>query len=292
MSGTASHTMKGENIKMRFSDFYIRWVQIAKKAVGRLRRRLVKLPEIAVIRTINRTVRFEHEFLRYLDEDDFRAMLTESYDITLCSYLRRNLTPGDIFIDVGANVGYISAVAASCVGVSGEVHGFEPLMECYARLQKLCQLNPNFKFAFNNVALGETEGFLPIRFNLQGDSRNATVVPGKPGAETRQIPVRRLDEYIKQNIPSPARIKIIKIDVEGYEYVVLKGLERFLMLEKYKPTIVCEIKPWELANVGATLKQFEQYIKRFGYRTFDINHPYEPVSLSHFKEMAVVLFRN
>jgi hypothetical protein len=70
--------MKGENIKMRFSDFYIHSVQVAKKAVGRVRRRLVKLPEVAVIRTINRTVRFEHEFLRYLDEDDFRAMLTEA----------------------------------------------------------------------------------------------------------------------------------------------------------------------------------------------------------------------
>ncbi len=183
----------------------------AKKAVGRLRRRFVRIPNGAVIARINGTVRFEHQWLSFLDGDDFRAMLTQSYDIILCEYLRKHLRPGDIVLDAGANVGYISAVAASCVGTSGEVHGFEPLRECYARLERLRELNPQFHFVFNNVALGEAAGFLPIAFNPQGDSRNATLVPGKKAAETREVPVLRLDEYITRNIPSPERIRVIKI---------------------------------------------------------------------------------
>ncbi|MFZ4698709.1 MAG: FkbM family methyltransferase, partial [Candidatus Methylumidiphilus sp.] len=145
---------------------------------------LVSIPRGPKIATICGKVRFEHAPLPFLDEGDLRAMLTDSYDIILCDYLRRHLAPGNIVLDVGANVGYISATAASCVGESGEVHGFEPLPVCYTRLQRLQELNPNIRFKFNNVALGESEGLLPIAYNPQGDSRNATLVPGKQFAET------------------------------------------------------------------------------------------------------------
>jgi len=91
---------------------------------------MLSSPREAVERTINGCVRFEYKSLPFLDDGDFRAMLTQSYDINLCDILREVLNPGDIVIDVGANVGYISAVAASFVGSSGEVYGFEPLKEC------------------------------------------------------------------------------------------------------------------------------------------------------------------
>jgi FkbM family methyltransferase len=264
---------------------------IAKKAVGRLRRRFVRIPDGAVIATINGSVRFEHDRLSFLDEDDARAMFTQSYDIILCDYLRRHLKPGDIVLDAGANVGYISAMAASYVGISGEVHGFEPLLECYARLERLRELNPKFHFVFNNVALGETPGLFPIAFNPQGDSRNATLVPGTQAEKTRDVPVRRLDEYIIQNIPAAERIRIIKIDVEGFEFSVLKGLEKFLARTTCRPAIVCEIKPWELPKLGASLQEFEQYMNKFGYRTYIITRDDKPVELPALTDMEVVVFR-
>jgi FkbM family methyltransferase len=264
---------------------------LAKKAIGRLRRRLVKIPESPVIATINGSVRFEHELLSFLDEGDFRAMLTESYDIILCEYLRTHLMPGDIFLDAGANVGYISAVAASRVGISGEVHGFEPLLECYARLERLRCLNPQFRFFFNNTALGETAEILPIAFNPEGDSRNATLVPGKSAAETRDVAVQRLDQYIKQRIPSADRIKIIKIDVEGFEFLVLRGLGRFFEETPHRPAIICEIKPWELRSLSATMVEFEQYMNQFGYRSYIITENDKPIQLSALTDMEVVLFR-
>ena len=264
---------------------------LAKKAIGRLRRRFVKIPHEAVIGTIGGTVRFEHKALSFLDQDDLRAMLTQSYDIILCDYLRRHLRPGDIVVDVGANVGYISAIAASCVGTTGQVHGFEPLLECYARLERLRALNPQFHFCFNNVALGESDGVLPIAYNPEGDARNATLVPGKKAEVTRDVPVRRLDEYIMQNIPCSERIRIIKIDVEGFEISVLRGLDRFLTATARRPTIVCEIKPWELSNLGATLQEFEEYMSKFGYRTYVITEEEKPVALSSVTDMEVVVFR-
>src|SRR5215469_2316955 len=102
-----------------------------RRALGRIQRRLIAVPESRVD-LINGSVRFEHRHLSFLNEDDYRAMLTASYDIILCDFLERNLTPGDTVLDVGANVGYIAAVAASRVGSVGEVHSFEPLRECFA----------------------------------------------------------------------------------------------------------------------------------------------------------------
>jgi FkbM family methyltransferase len=261
------------------------------RAAGKLQRRLTKIPERPVVRTINGTVQFEHICLPFLDEDDFRAMLTQSYDMILCDYLKRHLKPGDIMLDVGANVGYISAVAASHVGASGEVHGFEPLSECFTRLGRLRELNPGLRLIFNNVALGDAEGSLPIAYNPERDSRNASLVPGKHFAETRQVPVRRLDEYIKANISSPERIRVIKIDVEGFEYLVLRGLSSFFSSTSVRPLIVCEVKPWELPKLGATLDDFDRYMSGFGYRAYRIMHQDKPIPMAEVGDMEVLVFR-
>ena len=276
---------------MTLSNLWRHAALTATRAAGKLHRNLIKIPDRPVVRTINRTVQFEHVCLPFLDQDDFRAMLTQPYDITLCDYLKRYLKPGDIVLDVGANVGYISAVAASCVGASGEVHGFEPLSECFARLERLRELNPGLALFFNNVALGDADGILPIAYNPNRDSRNATLVPGKHFAETREVPVLRLDEYIKARVSSPEKIRVIKIDVEGFEYPVLKGASALFSETSIRPRIICEIKPWELRNLGATLEDFDRYMSGFGYRAYRITQEDTPVSLSDLVDMEILVFR-
>src|SRR5487761_2449530 len=81
-------------------------LQTGRKALGKLRRRFVRLPGHPRIGLVNRRVCFEFERLPFLDEGDLRAMMTHSYDITLCDYLKQCLASGDIVLDVGANVGY------------------------------------------------------------------------------------------------------------------------------------------------------------------------------------------
>jgi FkbM family methyltransferase len=262
-----------------------------KKAVGRLRRRIARVPNHAIVEHMTGGVQFEHKRLSFLDEGDIRAMMTRSYDIALCDCFRRHLSTGGIVLDVGANIGYMSAVAASYLGTSGEVHGFEPLTECYERLQILRGLNPQFRFFFNNTAIGAEEGTLTIGFNPEREIRNATLVPGKHAPQSREVPVSRLDGYIAEKIAAPGRIEIIKIDVEGFEFPVLQGLERFFTTSSLRPLIVCEVKPWEVGNLGYTMQDFDRYMKRFGYRACDMVSEAESVDLPTMQEMATVLFR-
>jgi FkbM family methyltransferase len=251
----------------------------------------VRIPEQAVQEQMKGGVRFEHKRLPFMEEDDIRAMMTQSYDITLCDCFRRHLSVGSIVLDVGANIGYISAVAASCVGLSGEVHGFEPLVECFERLQNLSRLNPQFHFSFHNTAIGAQKGTLSIGFNPEGDMRNATLVPGRKSPQTREVPVWRLDDYIAQNITSPQRIGMIKIDVEGFEFSVLQGLEQFFAGSTCRPMIVCEVKPWEIKNLGYTMQDFDRYMKKFGYRTYEMVRETKSVDLASLQDMDTVLFR-
>jgi len=219
------------------------------------------------------------------------AMLTQSYDLILYNVFRRNLSSGDIVLDVGANVGYISAQAASYVGVPGEVHGFEPLKICFDRLQVLSALNPQYRFVFNNVALGAEDEMLPISYDPNGESRNASLVPGKSEAVTQEVPIKRLDDYIHDHIPSPRRITLIKIDVEGLEFFVLKGLERFFAETDCRPLIVCELKPWEVGKLGYTIADFDGYMRKFGYSSYDMVDQEKPLELSKLTDMEGVLFR-
>jgi FkbM family methyltransferase len=264
---------------------------LARKAVGRLRRRLTKVPEGSVVKLINGAVRFEFQWQPFLADEDQRAMFTGSYDLILCDCFKKHLSSGDIVLDVGANVGYVSAVAASYVGTAGAVHGFEPLRMCFDRLQVLSALNPQFHFVFNNVAIGDQEGVLPISYDPQGESRNATLVPGKKCGVTENVPVKRLDDYIRSNVSSPERIKLIKIDVEGFEFPVLRGLERFLAGESHRPVIVCEIKPWEVEKLGFAIGDLVQYMKSFGYDSYDMVSQNKRIDLAQLTDIEVVLFR-
>jgi FkbM family methyltransferase len=262
-----------------------------RKAAGRLRRRMVSIPPAPVVRSLNGSVRYEFKSLPFLDEGDLRAMLTGSYDLILCDNFKKFLRPGDVVLDVGANVGYISAMAATRVGPSGEVHGFEPLPECFERLSVLQKLNPQYKFRFNNLALGEAEGELPISYDPNGGSRNATLVPDHASAASRKVPVQRLDAYISQNIANPERIKLVKIDVEGFEFPVLRGMEQFLANPKIRPIIVCELKPWEVQKLGFSLEDLEKYMLRFGYRAYDSVDHGKVIDLTKMVDMDVVLFK-
>ena len=131
------------------------------------------------------------------------SMFLDSYEIELRNCLINYLKKGGIFIDVGASIGYISAIGAGLVGSKGEVHSFEPVPEFFRKLLLLTKINKNFKIYPNNLALGEFSGTADINItNLRNIGWN-TMVPGMMRGETIgktiKTTVKRLDEYIFEN---------------------------------------------------------------------------------------------
>jgi FkbM family methyltransferase len=200
-----------------------------------------------------------------------RSMYFGAYDIEIRRIIEKNLRPGDVFVDVGANVGYFSAVGAARVGTSGQVHCFEPVPWLFRYLEQFRSLNPNHSISVNQAALGDKEDKTIIyqSENTGGHSLlSGYFLSGQPQT-THEIAVHRLDTYLEQK--SIDRVALIKIDTEGYEFPVLLGLTGFLKKAKGRlPILVIEISHRAFSLTHHTIAEFETFMKDYGYTAYEI----------------------
>lgn len=202
-----------------------------------------------------------------------------SYAPLVTHTMRRFLKPGDVFFDVGANIGYLSAIATGLVGTRGQVHAFEPAPQHFARLRRLAELNPDRTIIANACAAGDADATRTI-YIARAAGQSTLVSSYKNPAEvvgSEEIRVVRLDSYIEQ--ARIDRIALIKIDVEGYELPVLKGLEKYFRRTGQRPPIICEIAPRAYSLLGGTLSELVRYMLDFGYSAFDLANGVTPVDV-------------
>lgn len=170
--------------------------------------------------------------------------------------LRQLLGPGDSAIDVGANLGYFSAVMAQCVGPSGRVIAFEPTPPAFARLSLCRALNGFTQLETRSHALGSGEGRVEIRYDprLTGEASLHRAATAKDEAVT--VRVCPLDLLVSSGeVPLP---DLVKIDVEGHELEVLRGAHE--TIARARPAIVFELNEpmskragWGLPDVSRLL---------------------------------------
>lgn|SRR5208282_3283972 len=245
-----------------------------------------RMPALPVSRRINNVV-FEYGLENYRGT---APMYFGSYALLVIDAMKRFLKPGDVFFDVGANVGYLSAIAAGFVGVRGQVHAFEPVPEYFEKLQRLAQLNSEYSIATNASAAGANPGACTI-YVTREPGQNTLVPSYKSGPEitaTLDVPVVRLDSYIEANRID--RIALIKIDAEGYEFPILRGLERYFASSNSRPAIICEIAPRAYPLMGSKLSDLAAYMARFGYSARDLVDAVNPIDLCAIQHVEDVLF--
>lgn len=159
------------------------------------------------------------------------------YELTEEIFLRRVLRGGDFFIDVGANVGVFSLLAASLVGSFGRVFSYEPNPVVASLLERSSAMNwMHERLHVRQAAVGARSGQAQLLVNRHrlGDAAVGKVDRGETAGAVRlsnltpthsvSVPVMTLDEEFPYDIP----IKILKIDAEGFETDVLSGADRLL----------------------------------------------------------------
>ena len=138
-------------------------------------------------------------------------------------------------MDVGANIGTFTIKMATLTGPTGRVVAFEPNPVCFALLEASLYMNRmrglRADVRLEQQALGATSGFAslfaPVRHRGKGSFRRENAQQGPEdhdSYEHLEVPVQRLDEVLTD----VAEIRLIKIDVEGFEVDVLEGMERLL----------------------------------------------------------------
>lgn len=198
-----------------------------------------------------------------LDLSDWiqRNIFLGSYEQPQTSRVLAYLKPGMTFVDVGANIGYYTAMAASKVG-AGRVIAYEPNPYSFDRLTEWIQMNRIANVEAVCVALGATGGSLVTHF-YEGDNHTASLVPEAPeGASKTVVDVRSLDAEAERL--SLQQIDVMKIDVDGYEWQVFSGCER-LFREKKIRAILCEFNEHWLNQVGSSAPALERFLSEQGF---------------------------
>lgn len=170
------------------------------------------------------------------DIDISPIYLSGTWEAGTLHIMRKVLSRGDIFFDIGANIGMMSLYAWKLVSPSGEVHAFEPESYNYSALKFNINMNGASEIHPNNFACGSENTHAILYPNFR-DLGNSSIIKPDDNSRGEEIGVKRLDDYIRtKNIP---RIKMLKIDVEGYELEVLRGATSLLVSDE-APIICCE----------------------------------------------------
>jgi FkbM family methyltransferase len=189
-------------------------------------------------------------------------------DMELLDEQLEQLQPGDTFIDIGANIGLYSILAARRVGATGRVLSFEPSPREFSRLLANLALNEAGAVTPFSVALGSTPGFFDLHIAPTHTGLNTLQVSDAArhafgGDRVQRVGVVRFDDAIAPLLAGQ-RAKLMKIDVEGAEMDVLMGMEKSLAAG-FVDRIVVEITPKFLSAFGRTKDELYDLMERHGY---------------------------
>jgi FkbM family methyltransferase len=184
----------------------------------------------------------------------------EIYEASVWRAVMAELRPGDTFVDVGAFIGlYAIAVALRLKG-TGRVIAFEPDDRSYSLLQEHVRLNRlEDQVELHEVSVSDKDG--RCHFLADGSSEARFVSSDREHTAVVKRTVR-LDSVLAEK-----RIDLLKIDVEGYEEMVLRGAQNLLHAPSFRPrSVFIEVHPYAWTSSGTTSDGLLGLLDDAGYR--------------------------
>lgn len=193
----------------------------------------------------------------------------QPYEPHIQRVICEQLPPGGVFVDVGANIGYHTALAASLVGPDGVVDAFEPNPENARLIAHMIERNRLTNVRLRPFALSANTGFASFRSAMGSNGGFVTTIDPRDFDPTvTVVPTLALDDAVE-----PERgISLIKLDVEGAEPMVLAGAGR--TLERCRPAVIFEFSQEMTSRVAGTPPEtlFGTFTA-LDYRIFLIDRP-------------------
>lgn len=173
-------------------------------------------------------------------------------------WIRRLVSGGDVIVDIGANVGVYSVFFAELVGSQGSVFGFEPDPQNFLRLKKTTASHPCV-FPIE-AAVGDETGSIRL-FQSKGLNFDHRTYANPDDETSVEVAITRLDDVA---VLKGARIRLVKIDVQGFEMAVLRGA-RDTLARNPDTKILLEYYPWGLSAAGSSPDAFIAMLKGHGF---------------------------
>ena len=188
------------------------------------------------------------------------------WEPNLTRWTQERLRPGDTFVDVGANLGYYSLLAAGLVADTGRVVAIEASPAITAQLNHNLKLNGTTNVRTVNAAASDRVGTISLYRGPSHNTSQTSIIAGDGFTYESEIAAQPLCEILSAAEIATARI--VKIDVEGAEWSVIAGLAPCLAQTRPDLEILVEVSPPRLAVFG---RNADDVIETFGSAGF---HPY------------------
>ena len=194
--------------------------------------------------------------------------------------LERLLKPGMAFVDVGANIGYFSLLAAKLVGPAGRVYAFEPDEENFSLLQQNIELNNLHNIVAVKKGISDKIGQTILYRDLENPCRHS--LAPKPNGETVMIETTTLDNFFADL----GQIDFIKVDVEGAEPAVLQGMKKLVQINP-RLILLTEFYPQAINKFGSSPEKYLNDLKKLDFSLFGISEDrnFQPVALEQIKKL-------
>ena len=193
------------------------------------------------------------------------AMAAGAYEPEQTAWARECLLPGDRFVDVGASFGWYTALASTIVGPKGSVFAFEPSPLASSVIDNTIAENQLKNVMLVRAAVGTTSGHEHIYMPVNDAVHSPSAFPSDASFVPLQVPLISLDRY--EPLSDGRMIKLIKIDVEGYEPNVIRGM-RELARKGVVKNIFLEFNSGWLKRNATTPDELLRLVTSYGFRGF------------------------
>lgn len=217
-------------------------------------------------------------FDMYIRPDDLfiGALIVDGkpYEQHITTTIQQHLRPGNVFLDIGANIGYFVLLGSSLVGPQGRVIGFEPNPSNAELVRMSIEHNHFTQTTLHQQAVSDRHDY----FVLESEGSNGwlipeasgTAVPGQEGNRPTMKQRYRVEAVALDDVlPDLDHVDLLKIDIEGSEPRALRGMDA--LIKRCRPTILTEFSPDLISAISNVHpKEYLEMLRSYGYALAEI----------------------
>jgi len=214
----------------------------------------------------------------YLDPDDQLLLSINEYPIH--PILKKIIHHGDTVIDIGANIGIFTLFFRKLVGDEGMIYSFEPNPTAFSILNKNINENNLTNVKIENKAVADKNG--KVSFTISSSITASRITENhKDGISVDCV---SLDEYFTEN--KMKKINFIKIDTEGYDLIVLKGMTKIMQLHS-ELKIMVEYNTGLLQKAGVQPKDLLKFLHQQNFKIYDMGGLFDRFELLEDENLEI-----
>lgn len=195
----------------------------------------------------------------------YARFFPEDYEKENAQLIARYVKEGMTVIDIGAHIGLTSVIISKYLNGTGRIYAFEPTPSTFTVLQDTVRINKlqNIIEPVRAALFRESGTTFFYISNNSADNSNSLVNNNRQDRRESKVEVTlfSMDDFAKQH--KLKSVDFIKIDAEGAELQVLKGMKETISL--HTPFIILSLHPYSIKNGGDSLDEIWDFVKSYGY---------------------------